>query len=234
MVRLHVFAEGQTEQTFADTVLKPHLAQYNVLMQKPVLIAHAKKKGWIHRGGGRAYLPMKNDIMRRLKEDSSQDAFFTTMIDLYAIHAEFPGLNDAEKYRSDPEQRVTFLEQRFADDIGDHRFIPHIQLHEFEAYLFAEPDCFRYVYDDCARQIKNLRSTAEDYETPEMINDGQHSAPSKRIVNQFPAYERAKSVEGPQLAERIGLPTIRAKCRHFAAWLLRLEELGTHSLNFLS
>ena len=229
MARLYLFAEGQTEQTFADTILKPHLAPLNVFMQNPVLIAHAKKKGRVHRGGGRNYLPMKNDIMRFLKQDRNPDAFFTTMIDLYAIHAEFPGLNDAEKYRADPEKRVEFLEQRFSDDIGDIRFIPYLQLHEFEAYLFADPDCFGNLYDDCERQIERLRSIAGEYETPEMINDGQHSAPSKRIIREFPAYAGGKSADGPLLIESIGLPKIRAKCRHFDAWLVRLEQLGAVS-----
>ncbi len=32
MVRLYLFAEGQTEQTFAGNVLKPHLAQHGVFM----------------------------------------------------------------------------------------------------------------------------------------------------------------------------------------------------------
>lgn len=32
MVRLYLFAEGQTDQTFADTLIKPHLAQYEVYM----------------------------------------------------------------------------------------------------------------------------------------------------------------------------------------------------------
>lgn len=50
MVRLHLFVEGQTEQTFADKVLRPHLANFEVYMDKPVLIAHARKKGRIHRG----------------------------------------------------------------------------------------------------------------------------------------------------------------------------------------
>ena len=53
MVRLYLFAEGSTEQTFADTVLKPHLAKVGVYLHPPVLIAHAKKKGTVHRGGGR-------------------------------------------------------------------------------------------------------------------------------------------------------------------------------------
>ena len=50
MPRLYLFAEGQTEQTFADTVLKPHLANVGVYLHPAVLIAHAKKKGKVHRG----------------------------------------------------------------------------------------------------------------------------------------------------------------------------------------
>ena len=30
MVRLYLFAEGRTEQTFADTLLNPHLAKHGV------------------------------------------------------------------------------------------------------------------------------------------------------------------------------------------------------------
>lgn len=55
MVRLYLFAEGQTEQTFADNILKPHLANSGVFLDKIVLIAHARKKGKVHRGGGRQY-----------------------------------------------------------------------------------------------------------------------------------------------------------------------------------
>lgn len=52
MVRLYLFAEGQTEQTFADNVLRPHLNKHDVSMHNSMLIAHAKKKGKVHRGGG--------------------------------------------------------------------------------------------------------------------------------------------------------------------------------------
>ena len=40
--------------------------------------------------------------------------------------------------------------------------------------------------------------------------------PSKRIIAEFPDYERAKSVEGPQVAELIGLDVIRKKCPQYA------------------
>jgi hypothetical protein len=233
MVRLYLFAEGQTEQTFADTLIKPHLSQHHVFMNNPILVAHAKKRGRIHRGGGRKYLPMKNDILRFLKQESATNVFFTTMIDLYGIHSDFPGLAESERFRPDPIKRVRFLQQCFAEDIGDTRFIPYIQLHEYEAYLFADPTCFEYLDARRTNEIQALKAIASQYETPELINDGQHSAPSKRIINQFPDYGRAKPVFGSQLAELVGLQVIRDKCPHFNAWLLRLESLGAYNPQIL-
>ncbi len=226
MPRLYLFAEGTTELTFADTVLKPHLAHRGVYLHPPVLIAHAKRKGRVHRGGGRKYAPMKNDIRRFLAQERGGDVFFTTMIDLYAIHTEFPGLADAEKLRHLPAKRVEALEQAFAKDIGDDRFVAYIQLHEYEAYLFSEPTWLGYFYDHHDKQIAALKAIADGYATPELIDDGQHSAPSKRIIAELPDYEDAKAAVGPQVAELIGLDVIRSKCPHFAAWLSRLEKLG--------
>jgi hypothetical protein len=226
MARLYLFAEGQTEQTFADILIKPHLAHHDVFMNRPRLIAHARKKGQVHRGGGRNYAPMKEDILRSLKEDSNSDAFFTTMIDLYAIHPDFPGLAESGKLRQDPLQRVEFLEKRFAEDIGDRRFIPYIQLHEYEAYLFSDPTCFEELDAGRTKEIEALQDIASQYQTPELINDGQQTAPSKRIIAQFPDYGKAKPVFGSRLAERIGLQVIRSKCSHFDKWLSRLESLN--------
>lgn len=229
MARLYLFAEGQTEQTFANNVLKLHLAQHGVFMQNSMLIAHARDRGRVHRGGGRRYLPMKNDILRKLAQEKGSDVFFTTMIDLYAIHTQFPGLDEAEKLRHLPYKRVELLEQRFAQDIGDPRFIPYIQLHEYEAYLFADPTCFGYFYDHHADEIAALQAIADSTDTPELINDGQHSAPSKRIIAHLPDYKGAKPIVGSQVAELISLAVIRSKCPHFSAWLSRLEQLGAET-----
>ena len=227
MPRLYLFAEGMTELTFADTVLKPHLASWGVYLHPPVLISHAKKKGRAHRGGGRKYAPMKNDIARFLAQEKGADVFFTTMIDLYAIHSELPGLAEADTLRHMPGKRVEALEQAFFKDMDDDRFVPYIQLHEFEAYLFSDPSWFEYFYDHHERQIAALKAIAEDYSTPELIDDGQHSAPSKRIIAELPDYKDAKSAVGPQVAELIGLDVIRDKCPHFAAWLSKLESLSS-------
>jgi hypothetical protein len=194
-----------------------------------MLIAHARKKGKTHRGGGRNYDAMKNDIARLLKQDANPDLFFTTMVDLYALHSGFPGRKQAERLRGDPLKRVQFLEKSWADDIADRRFIPHIQLHEYEAILFADVSQFDSFYDNAERSIEKLKKIAESVTSPELIDDGQQTAPSKRIIEQFPDYKDAKTTVGPQAASRIGLTRIRSKCPHFDAWVTRLESLGSTS-----
>jgi len=39
----------------------------------------------------------------------------------------------------------------------------------------------------------------------------------------LPGYEKA--LHGPRIAARIGVAGIRDKCRHFHAWLARIEAL---------
>ena len=226
MARLYVFAEGPTEQVFATTLLAPHLANLSVYLQGVILIAHSRRHGVVHRGGGRNYLPMKNDILRFLSQERAADVFFTTMIDLYAIHPQFPGLEESLELRHVPQKRVQFLEQTFGNDIGDQRFIPHIQLHEYEAYLFSNPECFGEFYPRASGGIEALKAIAAQFDSPELINDGQHTAPSKLIAQFFPDYEDAKPTVGIQVAQCIGLRTIRDRCPHFNSWISRLEQLG--------
>lgn len=226
MVRLYLFAEGQTEQTFANMVLKPHLANFRVYMQNPVLIAHARKRGIVHRGGGRNFIAMQNDIKRLLKQESTRRVFFTTMIDLYGIHAGFPGVEGAETLRSDPYKRVEFLEKSWGARVSDSRFIPYIQLHEFEAYLFSDVSQFGFFFENASNRIVALKKILDDAQSPERIDDGQHTAPSKRIIQQFPDYKDMKPIVGPQMAKRIGVENIRYMCSHFGNWLEQLENLG--------
>lgn len=229
MVRLHLFAEGQAEQTFANTVLKRHLANFGVYMQNPVLIAHARKKGRMLRGGGRNFSAMQHDINRFLKQESGNQVFFTTMIDLYALHKGFPGHKEAEKLRHDPYRRVETLERAWFDETRDNRFIPFLQLHEFEACLFSGVSQFAFFFNDANSGVAALQEIVDDLQCPELINDGQRTAPSKRAIEPFPAYSDLKATIGPQIAERIGLEDIRSQCPHFKVWIDRLEKLGARS-----
>ena len=149
------------------------------------------------------------------------------MIDLYAIHSDFPGIKESETLRHQPLERGHSLEESWRNETADNRFIPFIQVHEFEAYLFSDITKLPEFLTGPKRRVRELQQVADGFSTPEHIDDGQHSAPSKRIIAQYPEYEDRKTSVGPQMAECIGLPTIRSACPHFDRWLGRLEQLGS-------
>jgi hypothetical protein len=141
---------------------------------------------------------------------------------LYALPTDFPGMGTAPS-DCDPCKRVKHIETALGDDVGDPRFVPYVQLHEFEAILLAAPQFFDRYYDGRQKEIATLMELSD---SPERIDDGENTAPSKRIASLIPEYAGAKPTAGPIIAAAIGLETIRAKCPHFSAWLTRLEDLG--------
>jgi hypothetical protein len=110
--------------------------------------------------------------------------------------------------------------------VGDRRFIPHIQLHEFETILLCEPGHLALVYEKAADGIAALQAAVGSATSPELVNDGETTAPSKRIIEQFPEYSRQKTTFGAELAECVGIDTSRRLCAHFHHWLTTLEALG--------
>lgn len=154
-----------------------------------------------------------------------REAVFTTMIDLYALPRDFPGFADAARV-ADPYVRVRRLEQALADDIGQPRLIPYIQLHEFEALLLSDPEKFDWQYIDHDQAISRLVELARQFDSPELIDDGEATAPSKRIIAQIPEYRYQKAAAGPVIASHIGVQTIRDRCPHFGEWLAKLEALN--------
>jgi hypothetical protein len=226
MVRLYFYVEGQTEQEYAARMLRPHLAGFGVHVMGAVLAASGRKHGRVSRGGGRRYQPMRNDLGNLLRQDARGDARFTTMFDVYALHDGFPGWDEAEQQRHIPQERILTLERAFATDVGDHRFIPHLQLFEFETILLCEPSHFALVYDNSGPGIAALQAAVTAATSPELVDDGETTAPSKRIISQFPQYSGQKTTVGVDLAECVGIDTTRKLCTHFDRWLKALEALG--------
>jgi hypothetical protein len=227
MPRLNLTVEGQTEQTFAVRLLIPHLGRHGVALAKPRLTAIARKKAHVHRGGLARYVPFRNDIVCWLKQDRGSDVYFTMMLDLYGLPRDFPAYDEASKL-VDAYARVAKLEEALAAEIGDPRFIPYIQLHEFEALLLSDPRAFVQYYPYHDRASASLVELVGRFQNPELIDDGENSAPSKRIRQHIQEYgPKAKRTAGPIIAAHIGLESIRAKCRHFNDWLTKLERLGS-------
>ena len=186
---LHIIAEGQTEQQFVLKILRPHLAQYQVYADaRCILTSRDKHSGKQYRGGLLSYQKAKNDIQTWLKEDSRTSCRFSTMFDLYALPNDFPDFTNAQK-KTDPYQKIACLEAALAQDIQDNRFIPYIQLHEFEALILADAQKLDWEYLEHERAIANLVAMVGDT-CPELINDGAETAPSKRILKQIPEYDK--------------------------------------------
>lgn len=219
-IRLLMSVEGQTEQAFVGAVIAPHLAGLGIDTSARLLFTNRRLGG---RGGVIRYLQVRRDLERLFKQHRGDDVRFTTMIDLYGLPDDFPGFSAAQAI-ADPVARVQCLEASFAADLGDDRFIPFIQLHEFEAVLFCDLTQLVPRVEGSEYGVRALQQEVAGLQ-PEQINDGEATAPSKRIIRHFPIYERSKPRLGPTAAAAIGLPAIRRRCPHFDEWITHLEQL---------
>lgn len=218
MKRVLILVEGQTEETFVRTVLAPHFLARNLALMPRLVVTRYNRAGGHDKGGINRYKPVKDDL-RRLLEDTGAERV-TTMIDYYGLPEDFPGL--ANRPAGDCYKRVEHVERAFAEDIGHRRFLPYLALHEFEALLFTDlTRCSIFTHE----AVAVLRAAREAVASPEEINDHRETAPSKRILAVMPAYR--KRLHGPQAVQEIGLPQLRAACRHFDHWLSQLEALAT-------
>jgi hypothetical protein len=222
--RLYIIVEGQAEKEFADRALKPHLAGYSIDVRPRVVVTN-RKLG--KRGGILDFNKIRGDIVRLMRQDRHGEARFTTMVDLYALPSEFPGWAEARK-EAQPVERVAVLEKALEAEFSEPRFIPFIQLHEFEALLYCDLGELQRRIADSEAGIRSLSSEVAHL-APEEINEGSTTAPSKRIIRHVPAYERSKVRVGAPAAAAIGLATLRTKCPHFGAWLTKLEHLAETS-----
>lgn len=226
MTRLHIIAEGQTEQKFVREVLAPYLWSLNIVTDSRCVLTSRDKTGKSHRGGLTNYQKAKNDIVRWIKQEHhNDDCYFSTMFDYYALPNDFPGW--AESLRiADKYSRIEHLEKAMKEDIEDRRFIPYIQLHEFEALVFADLQRLKCEYFGYEAQIERLSRILENNfsDNPELIDDGPDTAPSKRIILEIREYDKASA--GVNVANNIGIQTLRRRCRHFNDWLAQLENIA--------
>nr|WP_216325961.1 DUF4276 family protein [Deinococcus aestuarii] len=169
------------------------------------------------------YARARSDVLQWLRQDTG--AHVTTFFDLYALPTDFPRRAAATGAPSGAA-RATLLEEAFARDIGSPLFFPHIQPHEFEALLFSDVAAIDRALQLLmpVSRLSNLTTMLTSLPTPEDLNDSPSTAPSKRLLGLYPAYD--KRLFGPLIAAEIGLTRMRQACPHFGAWLTRLESLS--------
>lgn len=144
MIRLTLLAEGKSELRFARQVLGAHLGARSVFVHPvAVLTSRDNRASRDYRGGVSSYRQVRADLLRFIKRDAHErDAWITTMIDVYALPEDFPGYAAGARV-TDPHARAEYLEVQFAKDINSPRFIPYLELHEYEAMVVRRSVCDR-------------------------------------------------------------------------------------------
>lgn len=223
---LHILCEGQTEERFVKEVLSPYLQQFNIY-PKPILLLTSKKKN--ARGGMLSYAQAKRDLsilQKQFRDNTSEHHMFTTMFDYYALPDDFPGVEESTEIQN-VRDRISFLEDKFAEDMGRGAFIPYIQLHEFEALLFVDIIKLQTEYPLSSEKIRILKKETDIYGDPELINNSPDTAPSKRIIAALAQdYHYNKVQSGTAVAYAIGIEALLKNCQHFNEWINVIQLLA--------
>lgn len=219
MIRLNITAEGFCEERFVTDILRPHFLDFNIYVEVRKVLTNRK----LHkRGGIVGYHKFKNDVTQWFKE--CPDVYHTTFIDLYGLSTDFPGHNTTRHLQA--YNRVSEMERLLSQDLAFHKFIPYIQLHEYETLLFSntkEMEDWLSLYNNIPNNcFTSIRDAMED-RNPELINEGIKTAPSKRILNICNSYDKVN--DGILILKEIGLKKLREECSHFNDWITKLENL---------
>lgn len=218
MKRLIIVCEGQTEKEFCEKTLYPYFQRNNIYVHAPLI----KKSS----GGIVKWPNLKKQIENHLKQE--REVFVSLLIDYYGLNNEheFPGWKESKDIPA-LNKKMDFIESKMLEDIDDSlkcRFIPYIQLHEFEGLLFNDIEFFyqNFTTEEIIGK-EELEDTFNSFSNPELINNNKETAPSKRLGRIIAGYN--KILFGNILAESIGLENIRTKSPRFDNWITQLNNI---------
>lgn len=221
MTIVHVICEGQTEESFVNELLVEPFAHKGIYL-KPALIGRPG-----HKGGNFKFERLAPDVEKRLLAD--KNCYCTTFFDFYGLPETFPGknaLNATASVQDKANALQDALNEKLVEKIGEdamRRFIPYVQMYEFEGLLFSDPQKMAEGMDR-SDLVQAFTDIADAFDTPEQINNSPQTAPSKRIETLVRGYE--KPLLGTLAALEVGLDKMREQCPLFDAWLEKIEALA--------
>lgn len=158
---------------FVEKLLRPFFESQGI--EAIVILAGIGSLG--RKGGISGYSQMKGDLSRICKEHPRE--FVTTMID-YS-----PGIRLQLEYEESGTvyDIVRSKETAIEKDIGVPNLMMNFELHEFEAYLYCNPDAYAVCDREAPGKIRKIVSRAS---CPEMINTDPSTLPSRRLNGVIP------------------------------------------------
>lgn len=230
--RLCIIVEGKTESIFVKKLLAPYLAEQtnNYLIVYP--IQNETSTG--HKGGVVNYKKLIDNILTQAKVDP--ESYLTTFIDYYGLSSiNFPQYESIINKFQDINEIVEQFEKQMAFDvksINEQKFIPYIQLHEFEALYFA--DYLRFLKIDPRwnqGHERDMSKILKEFDNrPELINNNYETAPSKRLEHKLNYGKSHHTNLFTQYLENHNLicdalTNMSEMCTHFNKWLIKLTKL---------
>lgn len=225
MKRLFVYVEGMTEAFFVERLLRNHLTAHGVRVERSL----SAKKDFAPdgpRGGFTNWPAMEADLgdWFAANPDTALDTLrFTTLLDLYAMPPAVPGYPGPRAATT--AAHVAAIEAAIAARLGEPRFSPYLQRHEFEALLLAHPPSLAAIFPACAPAIAQLEADIAGID-PEDINHGPDTHPAQRMMKAIPSYHALKASNAYFVAADVTLDRMRARCSRFRAWLKQWEDWG--------
>ncbi|MGL5648760.1 MAG: DUF4276 family protein [Clostridium sp.] len=219
MGRVLIVVEGQTEEKFVKDIMIPYFHSKEIYgdLRVTILPSSILNNGKRHKGGVIKFESVVGYVKRLI---NSAD-YVTTLLDYYGIDREFRGYKESLQ-KSDIKEKKELIEKELELEIMNPKFIPYIQMHEFEGLLFSNPDSFIYIDEKNPSLIDEIKVDISRYLTPEHINDSPTTAPSKRLEKYYEGY--SKTIDGLIVAEDIGIATMKKECPLFKEWIEKIER----------
>ncbi|MBQ0166909.1 MAG: DUF4276 family protein [Treponema sp.] len=223
MIKIDVICEGQSEAEFIKQVLQPAFDNtFYRFIPQTVVTSTDKRKGRVYKGGVSSFSKVEKDISNAMASVKAKNAFVTTMFDFYALPSDTPGFEEAKKLGS-VYDKVACIENAMKVRFNAECFIPYIQIHELETFQFADLNQLKTIYFEYQDKFGPLEKCVKEFSNIEMINNGPETAPSKRILECIPDYD--KVLLGIEAMRAIDFSVLRKKCSHFNEWITQLEQL---------
>ena len=213
MSRILILLEGETEYEFVSQVLAPYLLMKLIFLIPTVVETKKVIGGASHKGGG-DFSKIKADILSLLHDSNA--VAVTTLYDFYGFPV-IPNL-DSEIYKD-----IVKLEEAVANQFNNRRFKPYLQKHEFEAFLFIEPELTAKAA--LKRQhAASIQQHRNQFKGVEEINLGKSTAPSKRLIATIGEYNKPRI--GATVTQTLGVARLMQECPKFTQWLSWMESFA--------
>ena len=226
MKHLYIIVEGLTELEFVNRLLIPFFV-------KSGINTHIQGVPIDMKGGGHGFNNIEHfkKTIRPLLLNLNQPVI-TTLIDYYGINSEkkLPNYSDCIK-KADVTKRINCMENSLRQVVNAIKpyplFMPNILQHEMETLLFADPEQGFDLEDIKIKQA--VLTICKTYPNIEDINSTKQGAPSKRLMAIYKENGKKynKIVDGVDIAELTGIPTILEKCPRFRVWIENIIQIVT-------